>query len=161
MKISIKTPIGKLLSLDVEPTDTVQDLKAKIKKHESKIEMDKLNLIFIGRRLENNRDLAYYKIRQDSILYLFSKFETAIRVNVNIIDKKQIRMSIEENDLIGTLKEKIFQSEKIPVSQQKIVFSGKELENKKRLSEYKIKQDSELTLVIDKTAVKSSTCLIL
>ena len=162
MKISIKTPIGKLLSLDVEPTDTIQDLKGKIKKHESQIEIDKLNLIFIGIRLDNNRDLASYNIRQDSTLYLFSKFETSIRINVNIVDKnKKIRLSIEESDLIETLKEKIFQTEKIPINQQKLLFSDKELNNKKRLSEYNIKPEAELTLIIEKIVAKSSTCSIL
>ena len=162
MKISIKTPIGKLLSLDVEPTDTIQDLKGKIKKHESQIEIDKLNLIFIGIRLDNNRDLASYNIRQDSTLYLFSKFETSIRINVNIVDKnKKIRLSIEESDLIETLKEKIFQTEKIPINQQKLLFSDKELNNKKRLSEYNIKPEAELTLIIEKIVSKSSTCSIL
>jgi ubiquitin C len=162
MKISIKTPIGKLLSLDVEPTDTVQELKAKIKKHESQIEIDKLNLIFVGIRLDNSRDLASYNVREDSTLYLFSKFETSIRINVNIIEKnKKIRLSIEESDFIETLKEKIFQTEKIPINQQKLLFTDKELNNKKRLSEYNIKAEAELTLILEKIVHKSSTCSIL
>ena len=159
MQIFIKTPNGKILTLEVEQTATVQEIKTKIKKHESKIDLNKQNLIFIGRRLDDNRDLAYYKIRQNSVLYLFSKFETTIKVNVNIVDKKLLRIAIEESDFISTLKEKINGIERIPVKQQKLFFGGKELDKNKRLSEYNIKQDSTIILFVQVT--KSSTCSIL
>jgi ubiquitin C len=158
MKILVKTPTGKILSLEVEQTDTVKEVKTRIYQNEH-IAMDQQSLIFIGRRLDDNRDLSYYKIRQDSILYLFSKFETAIKVNVNIQNKRQIKIPIEESDLILTLKERIFNYEKIPTSQQKLLFTGKELENKKRLFDYNIKNDDKLTLEV--IAPKSSSCIIL
>lgn len=169
MKINIKLPTGKVVSLEAEPTETVKEVKQRLQKYQN-VSMDQQNLIFIGRRLEDKHDLQHYKIRQDSILYLFSKFETSFKVNVNIANKKTTTISIEETETIFSVKNKISNKESIPVNQQKLIFGFKELEDKKTVLDYNIKSDATINLELkgSKSATsgkssngKSSTCSIL
>ncbi len=49
---------------------------------------------------------------------------------------------------VTALKKAILEQEGIPVGKQRILFMGKQLENNKTLSEYKIKEDSTLQLLL-------------
>ena len=46
------------------------------------------------------------------------------------------------------LKEMIFDIEGIPADKQRLIFEGKQLENGRKLSDYKIKRDCSIHLVL-------------
>ena len=68
MQIFVKLLAGKVITLDVQTTDTVLDLKKKIAAVE-KIGIDKLKLIFSGNTLENDKKLNEYDIEEESTVY--------------------------------------------------------------------------------------------
>ena len=73
MQIFFKTSTGKKITLEVEPSETIKEIREKIKKEEEGIYLENQNLVFARRQLEDDRTLEDYNIKNDSIIHSVTK----------------------------------------------------------------------------------------
>lgn len=92
MQIFVKTPTGSTITLEVEPTDRIEDVKEMIQNKEGFLLVEQV-LVFAGKTLEDENTLQDYNVQKETTLHLL------LRLGI----EQEIELSAIEGDTLASL----------------------------------------------------------
>ena len=98
MQIFIKTFIGKTITLQVKPFDSIGNVKAKIQEKEG-IPPDKFRLTFAIRQLKDDRTLLEYDIQSGSTLFVLLKLHGGMNESQLVLENP---IGMIDHSILGT-----------------------------------------------------------
>ena len=154
VKITFRQNVVKTFT--VSPTTSIEDLKKEIIVRENiNIPCNEMGLYNANRGLEDGKNLSDYNIQKESTLHLrlpMMKLRCQVcpgKIKIFVKNLEEtFTLMMKPTDTIMVLKAKILESQRFSISQQRIIFKGKQLEDEKTLCDYGVEDKNSLIMAL-------------
>jgi len=150
IEVTVKTNVGLDIGVDAKPSDRVSVLKDNIARQIG-VPPAQQQLVFAGEILESERTLESYRIVNDNSIDLNLAIpepaSQTMQIFVKTLTGRTIMLEVKPTMTILQVKHIISEREKISPCEQRLIFSGKQLEDEKTLEFYDIHYDCTVHLV--------------
>jgi hypothetical protein len=145
-----KTLVGPKVTLTCSPDTSIAELR---RQFSTKVNLkpEELRLRFCAKDLVDDSTAAGAGLKNDMVVHLIRKdpedpppTDGTIRVACKLLTGKSLVVCVSPKGTVEDLKKLIAKAEGIPVDQQRLIYSGKQLEDQRTLADYNI---------VDKAAV--------
>ncbi|KAE8798152.1 polyubiquitin-like [Hordeum vulgare] len=141
MWIFVDTLGGKKITVKVDPSDSINIVKAKVHEQQS--------LIFADEELDERRSVAYYRIRDRSTLCLRLRKTSKIEIFVKGLSGKTTTHYFDDlHTTVDSVKAMIQERHGIAAKEQRLIFAGRQLEDGHTLADYAVQDHATLHLVL-------------
>ena len=131
---------------EVDFSETILSIKKKYSEKDLHLPIENQSLVYNNIRLEDNKSLKEYNIKNDEIIDIVYKFQ----IIVETLIKKVFILNIDFYYTIKDIKDLIYKNEGIPQSEQRLFYLGRGslLENELTVLDYGIRENSKLLLFL-------------
>lgn len=158
MDVIFETSEGRQFTIEIGFFDTVLEIKEKIMKYEG-YPVASQTLLFKEKVMADDGDTELYEILQGSKVQLVLeaepgncvKTEEPVRVLLTInvaMAKKTFTLECDVMDSVGRLRERIQESEGIPLNKISLYVGSSEMQDNRVLADYGVTDNSEVNVVI-------------
>ena len=152
MGIFVKTLTKKIIPLEVEITDTIEEVKEKIQEEDG-MPSDQYELILLSpyKYLEDEQTLRYYYVQEGDTLHMFPplcKVRQGMKVFIKTLEGESTPLEVDVNESIEDVRARIGIVEGLPPAKQRLIFAGKQLQDQQTLADYGIQENDTIHLVL-------------
>lgn len=140
---------GAIYLFNVQLDCTVESLKKMAEKNVG-IPWSTQELLFGKHTLQDGHTLGHYNFKDLSAIYIAYKTVggTNMQIYIKSLTGKVTALQVESSDTVAIIKQKVHDKDGIPLDQQRLIFGGKQLEDRYTLSDYNIINDCSIHLVL-------------
>ena len=107
IQIFVKTPTGSTITLEVEPTDRIKEVKVKIQDEEGFLLVEQV-LVFAGKTLEDENTLQDYNVQKESTLHLLLRLKIEQKIELSAIEGDTLAsLQKQAIEVKGAMNEKV------------------------------------------------------
>ena len=145
--VAIKMLTGESFSLEVETSESIEEVKNKIKK-KTGIFPEQQRLLYAGKPLDDNGALSNHEIRMGAEIYLIRRLRCHKIMVKSSSTGRVIKLYVESTATVENVKAMIEEKEGTPRHLQRLTLSGVSVENNKTLGSYGAMVSNKCTLVL-------------